>query len=55
MGQSATTVTAPLNQITVGQNVAITGTVMDKSPASSQTPKYAPGTNVPCVSHDSMG
>jgi hypothetical protein len=28
---------------------------MDKSPAASQTPKYAPGTGVPCVSHDSMG
>jgi hypothetical protein len=55
MGQSATTVSAPLNQITVGQNVAITGTVMDKSPAASQTPKYARDTNVPCVSHDSMG
>jgi hypothetical protein len=55
MGQSATTVNAPLNQILVGQNVAITGTVMDKSPAASQNPKYAPGTGVPCVSHDSMG
>ncbi len=55
MGQSATTVTAPLNQIVVGQNVAITGTVSDKSPSTLQTPEYAPGTNVPCVSHDSMG
>jgi hypothetical protein len=55
MGQSATTVSAPQNQITTGQTVTITGTVSDKSPASSQTPEFAPGTNVPCVSDASMG
>ncbi len=55
MGQSATTVSAPQNQITTGQTVTITGTVSDKSPASSQTPEFAAGTNVPCVSDSSMG
>lgn len=44
-GKSATTVTAPQPQITLGQSVLITGTVMDESPAQ-------PGT--PCVSPESM-
>ena len=55
MGQSATTVTAPLDQIIPGQTVTITGSVTDKSPMTTQTAEYAPGTAVPCVSHDSMG
>jgi hypothetical protein len=45
MGQSATTVTAPDTAITTGQNVVISGTVLDESPGH-------PGT--PCVSAKSM-
>jgi PQQ-like domain len=45
-GLSSTTVTAPSSAITTGQNVVISGTVLDQSPAQ-------PGT--PCVSADSMG
>ena len=45
-GKSATTVSAPQTQITAGQSVIISGTVLDQSPAQ-------PGT--PCVSKDSMG
>jgi hypothetical protein len=46
IGQSATTVSAPQTQITVGQNTIISGTVLDQSPAQ-------PGT--PAVSDSSMG
>ncbi len=45
-GQSATTVSAPQTQITAGQNVVISGTVLDQSSAQ-------PGT--PCLSDSSMG
>ena len=44
-GQSATTVTAPDKAITLGENLVIKGTVIDKSPAQ-------PGTA--CVSDESM-
>ncbi len=54
MGQSSTTVQAPLNQITTGQSVTITGTVLDQSPFTSNVAPYAPGT-VPAVSDASMG
>ncbi len=54
MGQSSTTVQAPLNQITTGQSVTIAGTVLDQSPFTSNVAPYAPGT-VPAVSDDSMG
>jgi hypothetical protein len=54
MGQSATTVQAPLEQITSGQSVTITGSVLDKSPFTSNVAPYAPGT-VPAVSDASMG
>ena len=55
MGQSATTVEAPLDQVTTGQTITITGSVTDQSPASLQTPEFAIGTAVPCVSDTSMG
>jgi len=45
MGQSATTVSAPLTAVTAGTPIMIDGTVMDESPAQ-------PGT--PCVSDASM-
>jgi hypothetical protein len=54
MGQSSLSVTAPVDQITVGQTVTVTGKILDNSPASSQTAEYAPGT-VPCVSDACMG
>jgi hypothetical protein len=54
MGQSSTTVQAPLNQITTGQSVTIAGTVLDQSPFTSNAAPYAPGT-VPAVSDASMG
>ena len=54
MGQSATTVTAPLTTVQQGTAVLIQGTVMDKSPATSTSPHYASGELVPCVSDDSM-
>jgi outer membrane protein assembly factor BamB len=44
-GKSATTVSAPQTQIPVGQSFMITGTVLDQSPAQS---------NTPCVSAASM-
>jgi PQQ-like domain len=44
-GKSATTVTAPLTEISKGSSVMIQGTVLDQSPAQSGTP---------CVSKDSM-
>ena len=44
-GQSATTISVPQTQITVGQKAVISGSVLDQSPAQ-------PGT--PCVSDDSM-
>ncbi len=44
-GQSETTISAPQTAITLGENIVITGTVLDQSPAQ-------PGT--PCVSKDSM-
>jgi hypothetical protein len=58
-GPSATTVSAPLSQITTGQNVTISGTVLDKSPAdqgSSTNPTQRLDFQkvVPCVSDNSM-
>ncbi len=44
-GKSATTVTAPLTEVSKGSSVMIQGTVLDQSPAQSGTP---------CVSTDSM-
>jgi hypothetical protein len=44
-GKSATTVTAPDTEVSLGQSVVIKGTVVDLSPAQ---------TNTPCVSVDSM-
>jgi outer membrane protein assembly factor BamB len=38
MGQTATTVEAPMNQITAGSNVIIQGTVTDQSPGAPGTP-----------------
>jgi hypothetical protein len=65
-GTSATTVSAPQTQITTGNSVIISGSVLDQSPgivASSTSPvgattpmKNAIGlANVACVSDDSMG
>jgi outer membrane protein assembly factor BamB len=45
-GQSTTTVSAPQTQITSGQNIIISGTVMDPSAAQP---------NTPCISEASMG
>ena len=45
-GKSDITVSAPQTAITLGQQVVLTGTILDQSPAQ-------PGT--PCVSKDSMG
>ncbi|MEM2130219.1 MAG: PQQ-binding-like beta-propeller repeat protein [Candidatus Bathyarchaeia archaeon] len=45
-GKSKTTVSAPQTEITLGQKVLLTGTVLDQSPAQP---------NTPCVSKDSMG
>jgi len=45
-GKSATTVAAPMTEVSKGTGVLIEGTVLDQSPAQ-------PGT--PCVSVDSMG
>ena len=55
MGQSATTVSAPQTAVTAGQSVVISGTVMDKSPATTTSDEYAQGVGVPCVSDASMG
>jgi len=44
-GESATTVEGPKTAITLGQSVVLTGTVLDESPAQS---------NTPCVSKESM-
>jgi outer membrane protein assembly factor BamB len=44
-GKSATTVSAPQTQITLGEKIMISGTVMDLSPAQP---------NTPCVSKESM-
>jgi len=55
MGQSATTVSAPQTAIAAGSPVIISGTVFDKSPATTTTPIYAQGVGVPCVSDASMG
>jgi hypothetical protein len=64
-GPSATTVSAPQTQISTGQNVVISGTVLDQSPgivpsATSQSGSTIPFknnrgiTNVACVSANSM-
>jgi hypothetical protein len=45
-GPSATTVSAPQVQVTLGETVVITGTVTDQTPASKDTP---------AISDDSMG
>ena len=47
MGQSATTVTAPLTTVPQGTAVLIQGTVIDKSPATATTPHYASGQDIP--------
>jgi hypothetical protein len=44
-GQSATTISAPQTSIAQGQNIVLTGTVLDKSPGQP---------NTPCVSKESM-
>ncbi|MGD6935079.1 MAG: hypothetical protein ACQCN5_12820 [Candidatus Bathyarchaeia archaeon] len=44
-GQSATTVTAPLTAINLGQKIMLTGTIFDMSPGQP---------NTPCVSKESM-
>jgi hypothetical protein len=44
-GKSATTVSAPQTVMTQGQSIVITGTVLDQSPAQTDTP---------CVSKESM-
>jgi outer membrane protein assembly factor BamB len=54
-GQSATTVSAPQTAITSGTPIIISGTVVDKSPATITSPKYGSGVPVPCVSKSSMG
>ena len=63
-GQSATTVSAPQEGVTVGQSVVISGTILDQSPgivpasttqAGSTVQKNMRGVqNVACVSKDSM-
>jgi outer membrane protein assembly factor BamB len=54
-GPSATTVQAPLTQITAGNNVVIQGTVMDISAGTQQTTQKADFPNgVPCASDTSM-
>lgn len=54
-GPSATTVTAPQTQITAGQTVTITGSVLDKSPGAAQTEQTARFPNgLPCISDASM-
>ncbi len=55
MGQSATTVSAPQSGVTIGTPVTISGTVTDKSPATTTSAIYAPGVPVPAVSDASMG
>ena len=54
-GQSATTISATQTAITQGQSIVITGTVIDKSPATTTSLRYATGVAVPCVSDASMG
>jgi hypothetical protein len=44
-GKSATTIEGPKTEVTLGQNVILTGTVLDQSPGQPDTP---------CVSKDSM-
>jgi hypothetical protein len=54
-GPSATTVDAPMTDITLGQSVVIRGTVMDISAGTKQNEQAAVFPNgVPCVSDDSM-
>ena len=53
-GQSATTVSAPSGQVTTGQTVTITGSVLDESPATATSSQIAPGQPVACVSDSSM-
>jgi len=55
MGQSATTVSSSPAAITSGTPTVISGTVMDKSPATTTSAIYASGVSVPCVSDASMG
>lgn len=54
-GPSATSVTAPQTQITAGEAVTITGTVMDKSIGATQAEQSARFPNgLPCISDDYM-
>jgi len=54
-GPSATTISAPQTQITAGQTVTITGSVLDKSPGATQTEQAARFPNgLPAISDASM-
>ena len=54
-GPSATTVSVPQTQITAGETVTITGTVMDISIGASQAEQAARFPNgLPCISDDNM-
>ena len=54
-GPSATTISAPQTQISAGQTVTVTGSVLDKSPGAMQTEQAARFPNgLPAISDDSM-